>query len=270
MKTALVVGANGFLGSNLVNRLLVENIRVIAVFNKSRERINAKAILINHNEIFHSEITPNYIFYVSGNYSISHAELLQLNANLYQYIKKYPKAKIIYVSSTNVYGNTSEVITENSSFSNPGLYGLSKIEGEFMVMSLKQYAIIRLAYVYGEGISNNSFIPFLIASAKKDKKVILYGEGKREQDYLYIHDAVDLCIEAALSESNQIFLGATGKSLSNLYVAKEIQKYIDFKIELSEKTDSSCSFYFNPQKTFERLDWKPQITFNEGIKKMIE
>lgn len=268
MKLVLVVGANGFLGSTLVNKLIDQKLDVVAVYNSSFDKINQKAKIITKDELFGSEIQPDTIFYLSGNYSIPHDELLQINDDLYRYSLRFADAKMVYISSTNVYGSTDEVITENTAFNNPGTYALSKIAGEFIVSSMKHFSILRLAYIYGPGISNNSFIPQIIKSARANKKITLFGHGERKQDYIYIDDAVNLCLASALNKNNSIYLGATGISVSNIEIAKEIQKHTDCAIIFTGE-ETGKSFYFNPSKTFEELNWHPATTIAVGIQKML-
>ncbi|MGL2966861.1 NAD-dependent epimerase/dehydratase family protein [Flavobacterium sp. XGLA_31] len=268
MKTAVVVGANGFLGSALVNELIAKDFEVTAVYHSATDKINPKAQLLTNESMLKSGTQPDFIFYLSGNYANPHTKLLEINDTLYHYSLTFPNAKMIYISSTNVYGNPNGVVTENSPYHNPGLYAQSKLAGEFIVKSMKQYAIIRLAYIYGPGITNSSFIPAIIASAKSNNKITLFGQGEREQDYIYIDDAVALCLACALAKENQTYLGATGISVSNKTVSEEIQKWIPCSIEFTGE-ETGQSFYFNPQQTFAALNWKPQITISEGIKKML-
>ncbi|MCF6129903.1 NAD(P)-dependent oxidoreductase [Flavobacterium sp. AS60] len=268
MKLAVVVGANGFLGSALVEKLLDHNFKVAAVYNAAKDKINKEAELFTNEEFLNSKLKPDFIFYLSGNYASSHSALLEINEILYKYSLKFNDSKMVYVSSTNVYGNTNEIVTENSPFNNPGLYAQSKLAGEFIVKTMSHFSIVRLSYIYGSGINNSSFIPTIIASAKTDKKITLFGEGEREQDYIYIDDAVSLCLASALNGNNHTYLGATGISVSNKKIAEEIQKHIECVIEYTGK-ETGQSFYFNPKQTFEALNWKPQISISEGIKKML-
>jgi UDP-glucose 4-epimerase len=268
MELAVVVGANGFLGSAIVKKLIDENIEVIAVYNKRFDSIDKNAKLITTEDLFDSNIKPDYIFYVAGNYSNSHKELLLINDILYKYSLKFNNSKFIYVSSTNIYGNHNSVIAETSSFNNPGIYAQSKISGEFIVSSLLNYAIVRLSYIYGPGITNNSFIPQIIRSAKDLGQITLFGDGGRMQDYIYIDDAVALCLAGAKRKSNGVYLGATGKSISNKEVAEEVAKFIACTVVFKGE-DLGASFYFNPQKTNSDVNWTPKILIAEGIKKML-
>lgn len=268
MKTAIVVGANGFLGSALVNQLIIMDFKVFAVYHTSHDKVNDKAILLTNDEVLVSNITPDFIFYLSGNYANQHRQLVEINTILSHYALKFNKAKMVYVSSTNVYGSPSGLITENYPYNNPGIYAQSKLSGEFIVKVMSRFAIVRLAYIYGPGITNNSFIPAIISSALKEKRITLFGKGEREQDYIYIDDAVSICIASALNEDNNTYLGATGISISNKGVSEEIQKYTGCSIEfVGEETGQS--FYFNPKFTFDILNWKPKTSFAEGIKKML-
>lgn len=267
MKLSIVVGANGFLGGNLVNKLLQNDNGVIAVYNSNYESINKKAKIVTVKEALNLSENPNYIYFLSGNYTYNHESLIGINEDLIKFCKKFPNAKIIYISSTNVYGANDEVLSETSSFKNPGLYGLSKLSGEFIVSSMNFFSIIRMTYIYGSEISNNSFLPQVIKSAKNNK-IVLFGKGERKQDYIHIDDAVDLCLVCASVEKNDIYIGATGESISNLEVCEEIKKHINCNIEFTG-VETGQSFYFNINKVIQELNWKPKVKFSEGIKKML-
>ncbi|WP_291103343.1 MULTISPECIES: NAD-dependent epimerase/dehydratase family protein [unclassified Flavobacterium] len=268
MNLAVVVGANGFLGSAIVNELVNMKIKVLAVYNTRFENVNKRAKLITSDELLISDFQPDCIFYVSGNYTNSHKELLSINNTLYNYSLRFTDSKFVYVSSTNVYGAHNETISENTPFNNPNNYALSKLSGEFIVSASKSYSIVRLTYVYGPGINNYSFIPQIIKSAKETNQINLFGNGGRMQDYIYIDDAVSFCINAAQTKNNWILLGATGKSISNKEVAEEIVKTIDCQIVYKDG-DLGQSFKFNPEKSHSLLNWSPKVSFEDGIKMMI-
>jgi UDP-glucose 4-epimerase len=269
MKTiAIVVGANGFLGSQIVHKLINNNVEVWAVYNKRSNNINPKATIMNNNDVLAQPLQPNYIYFASGNYTNSNQELIHINENLNRYVQQFPAAKFVYISSTNVYGLHDGVIDENTCFCNPSLYGLSKIAGEFIIKTTQNHAILRLTYLYGKGISNTSFIPQILTDAKNNGQIKLNGAGNRKQDYLYIDDAADFCITAAQATQNGIYLGATGVAITNKEVATEIAKHINCKL-VFEGEESGQSFVFNPQLTKQLLQWTPTVSIAEGIKKMI-
>jgi UDP-glucose 4-epimerase len=268
MKLALVVGANGFLGNLMVEKLLLNDVKVVAVYNSNFDNINKKATIYKNEELLKEGLQPDFIFFTSGNYATPYPQLMEINRMLDNYTEEFPDAKMVYISSANVYGDTKDSITEKSPFTNPGTYAMSKLSGEFIVASMKNYSIIRLAYVYGPKITNKSFIPSLIKSAKENNTIELFGNGEREQDYIYVEDAIELCFLSAFEKDNLVYLGATGKSISNLEVANEIKKHIDCEIKFSG-TETGQSFYFDATTTFTILNWKPQTSFSQGIKNMV-
>jgi nucleoside-diphosphate-sugar epimerase len=268
MPLAIVVGANGFLGSGIVNELLRLEFEVFAVYNFRLEKINPLANLINIDQLFDFNLKPDYIFFAPGNYANTHKEMLNINNLLYQCSIKYYYSKIIYISSTNIYGTHNSIINENSTFNNPGLYALSKLSGEFIASGMSKFSIIRFTYIYGPAISNNSFIPQIINSAKTKGQIILSGNGERVQDYIYIEDAVSLCLKSAFFKDNSIFLGVSGFPVSNRQIAEEIAKMVECKI-LFSGDEKGQSYRFNPEYTFKTLDWEPKVTISEGVKNML-
>ena len=269
MKRAAIIGANGFLGTCLVKKLLSKNIEIIAVFNINNNNQLPEVNYVYKEDFLSRNYDLDYIFFLSGNYSNSHNQLIEINLDLQRYIYQYPSVKFVYISSTNIYGFHSDRITEDSSFNNPSLYGRFKLAGEFLITSHSNYSIVRLTYLYGPGITNTSFIPTIIRNAKLNHEIILNGDGSRFQDYLYIEDAVDLCYSAANITQNQIFLGASGIKTTNIEVATILSNKLGCEIRFVGE-EKGQSFSFNPQKTFSILNWKPKVDFKTGIIKILE
>jgi UDP-glucose 4-epimerase len=181
----------------------------------------------------------------------------------------YSDARFLYVSSVNVYGIHNDIITENSSFNSPSLYGRSKLASEFIVSSCKSYAIIRFTYLYGPHLNNNSFLPTIIGQALSKKTIGLMGEGKRSQDYLYVTDAARLCVEALHSTLNDVYLGASGKSYSNFEIGKIICDNVPGCEITFSGTENGVSFHINPAHAMKTLNWVPEVDINSGIKQCL-
>jgi UDP-glucose 4-epimerase len=263
-----VIGANGFLGSYLTKALLFENKNVIAVFNENNKNIDSKAKLMSELDFLKSNYEPTSIYFVAGNYSCSHLELLKINSLLYKISKRFLNSKLIYISSTNVYGVHDKTIKLNDSYGNLGLYAHSKLAGEFVALSHRKFVILRFTYIYGLGISNNSFIPRLINDAKTKGIITVFGDGSRKQDYMHIDDAVEFCIRSSKLPSNKILLGVSGKSVSNREVANILNEEIGCLVKYEGK-ETGSSFEFDAEESFELLNWWPIIEFENGLKSML-
>ncbi len=263
-----VIGANGFLGSYLTKALLFENKNVIAVYNKNNENIASQAKLMSERDFLKSNYEPTCIYFVAGNYSSSHLELLKINNLLYEISKKFLNSKLIYISSTNVYGVHDKTIKLDYPYNNLGLYAHSKLAGEFVASSHKKFIILRFTYIYGLGISNNSFIPRLINNAKTEGIITIFGDGSRKQDYIHIDDVVEFCIRSSKLPSNEILLGVSGKSISNCEVANILNEEIGCLVKY-EGEETGSSFEFDGESSFELLNWRPIIEFKNGLKSML-
>ncbi len=266
----IVIGANGFLGSALSKKLVELDYVVYAVYNNYNTNIPSKCNMVNINNLFKVVDNVDYIFFTAGSYKDTIEKNIQTNIFLLNsIIDNYTNAKFIYVSSVSVYGNNNTVINEMSAFNNPNLYGQSKICAEYIIKKCLSYGIIRFTYLYGPYLDNNSFIPNLIYQLKNHNKINLHGNGTRAQDYLYIDDAVDLCLKVMLIQENNIFLGATGKSYTNNEVANILLNYFDNSEIFYNNQDNGISNFFDPSFTKLRLNWNNKISLEEGLKRML-
>lgn len=266
----IIIGANGFLGSAIANRCLELGWVTWGSYNDNDNNIPRRCKKIHISKV--QELKDNFdiVFVAIGNFILTQRELINVNILITNHISMiFKSAKLVFVSSISVYGVQNETINEVSSFYNPTVYGLSKIAGEFIASSHKSYSIVRLSNLYGTGMISSSFIPIIIEDAVK-KRIITLKNINRMHDYLSVEDAVNLCIKAGLCSSNEIYLGATGKSVSNLDIAKIIQKHIlGCKLEFQESIDSQ-SYFFNPEKTMKKLDWKPKKFIQRDLKLLIK
>lgn len=255
---ALVVGASGFLGGAIARQLLEKQAEVWGSYHANPCNMPDGCKSVSPEDLQSLDDTFDNVFVVSGNYSLEPSALIKTNVNLTQQItERFVSAKIIYISSVAVYGTHDEAMTEDSSYNNPSFYGLAKLGGELITQTHDRYAIVRLTYLYGPEMPTNSFIPRIIEVAKANKHITLYGNGKRLQDYLHVQDAARLCYAASLQATNDIYLGATGTSLSNADIAQKIQNTIPNCVTTFENEDRSPWFKFDNTRTMQKLNWKP-------------
>ncbi|MGN7990542.1 NAD-dependent epimerase/dehydratase family protein [Pedobacter sp. 22226] len=266
--TCAVVGANGFLGKELVKQLIYNNYIVTAVYNNSHSEIPATVDKLSIGNFIKIKKKYDFVILAIGNFNSKHSELIDINSKIHEILKNNISAKIIFISSTNVYGIHDDVIELNSSFNIPTLYPLSKLAGEFLVSSHYKFSIIRLTYLYGNGLNNGSFLPNLIQKSKETGKITLFGNGERKQDYLHIDDAVNLCIKAMETDINGFFIGASGTSTSNREIAEIVSLAHSSEIEY-QGVETGSSFYFDIKNSCEMLDWSPKINIEDGVKNML-
>ncbi len=267
---AAVVGANGFFGRNLISALLEKNFKVLALYNNNNDRIPEGCTKIPVTRINKIPLITDYLFITIGNHYLDQKKFDAQREFIQAILQKVSFEKVIYVSSVAVYGTHSGMIKEESTFNAPSIYGQAKIAEEELIVQQKKYAIARFTYLYGAGMDHNSLLPKLCKQAKQNKSIAVYGDGSRKQDYLEVSDAVELVIAAALKKENEVFIGASGTSVSNKEVAEEIAANIPGTIIEFINEDKAPSFFYDIKKARTELDWQPRVAFEEGIKKMIE
>ncbi|MDB9913110.1 NAD(P)-dependent oxidoreductase [Flavobacteriaceae bacterium] len=261
-----VVGANGFVGSNLCKRYLKNGDTVNAIFNNKKELIPKGCSLHTVENLPESDI--DFLFIAFGGHGCTHQQYLEQYLLINQIIKKLNFSKIIFISSIEVYGKHNDIISIDSSFKQPSMYGISKMTQEFLISSCDNYSIIRPTYIYGLGMKENSLIPFWKKTAKDNNEIIVYGSGNRRQDYIHIDDLIELCVLTTKSKNNTI-IAASGFSISNIDLAKIISKYFyDIKISLKGE-DLSSSYSFDITHTKETTSWYTKIPFEEGLKEYL-
>lgn len=265
----LITGIYGFLGAHLAERLA--SVHDISGLYHSGKRELSAAI-----PAFHSldDITdaPDAIIMchaavASGTTQLPKAQLQEVNVELTaRIVRKFPKSKVIYISSASVFGFPNEVITEQSSVNPPNDYAASKLEGELVVRQNPNHVVVRLSSLYGEGMKENTLIPNYVNQALSKGQIEVWGSGARQQNYIHVSDAVSL-IESVLDTKAAIdfpLLGVSEREYTNLEVANIIARHTGAGIAHINQ-DHSPSLRYDNRLTQKVLNWKPEMALDKGI-----
>lgn len=272
LNKVLIAGANGFLGRHICSETLKRGLKPDALVHSSSENVPTGVGIYSTCSI-EDLWEKNYetIFIVAGNYRDSIDDLIESNIELpKKLIRMFPSSRFVFVSSVAVYGFNSSTIHLESEYRAPSVYGMAKLAGEFVMQTAKHASILRLSNVYGVDMYPKLLLPTVISQAKNDRRIILFGDGTRKQDYLYIQDAVDVCMSAANSDKPGIFIGAYGSSISNNELANIISKIIPDTEIVHEGSDNAQSSFYDISHTTEKLGFTPQFSPNEGIAEVIK
>ncbi len=270
----LIVGINGFLGNELTKVCLANEWDTEGVYFQSPPSLGIT--MVEMKDI--STLSPNYdvVFLLAakipyGKYNTPDFSVVEANVLLVNTVcKQFPLSKIVYTSSISVYGNPPlrEKITENTAFDNPPLYGLSKLAGEYIVRNHPKFSIIRYTSLYGKGMYEGTILPNMIKQSKSAGGITVWGNGERKQDYIHVSDAAQIAVAAALKAENQIYLGVTGHSVSNLEVANIIRELTGCVIGF-EGQDFSPSFEYDNSYTVTQLQFSTKISLIKGIQELL-
>lgn len=251
MKRILITGGAGFVGRNLCNHL-AKNYKVIVIDDLSSgylKYLNSKIIFIkgtlNNKKILTKafKFKPQYVIHLAALFANQNSvenpkKDLNVNGlgiiNLFEFCKVYKVKKIIYSSSSCVYGNSSNMKESNTNLNPSTPYAITKLVGEYYSKFWSEYynlniIVIRLFNVYGPGDLPGKFrsvVPNFFYNAINNKTLIITGNGDETRDYTFIKDVV-LITEKLLTTKTKKFdiinIGS-GKSTKILKIAKKINK----------------------------------------------
>mgnify|MGYP001359206574 CR=1 FL=1 len=268
----LITGAAGFIGYHLIKKLLSENIYSICGLDNlnSYYDINLKKNRLSNlekrnfiffesnissysclKEIFDSfkpDIVINLAAQAGVRYSlIKPSEFVDNNIkgfyNLIDLAKNYKAKKIIYASSSSIYGDSKNFpLSESQKVKPKNIYALSKKVNEEMAdVFSKQYDIsfigLRFFTVYGEWGRPDMMILKLLNAAYKKQKFYLNNSGNHWRDFTYIDDVVNI-LEILIKKkyrSNQIFNICCGKPIFVRKLVNTISKKILFNKIINTK-----------------------------------
>lgn len=264
-----ILGANGFVGRSLCLKYLNENNTVFAFYHKNSSSIPKGCFIIPINEA-HQHQLDSLVVSIGG-HSSTYKEFLDHYLFLDNVIKNFKYNKIIFISSVEIYGKNESVISVDSGFNNPSIYGLAKIAQEFLIRSTENFTIIRPTYLFGTGMNQNSLLPMWINKAKNEKQIVVYGAGIRKQDYLHIDDFTQLCWLATLNTiSSNTVIAASGESITNATLAKEISHNVSGCVVNYRGQDNASSYLFDISNTKKTYEWSPKIAITEWLKEVID
>ena len=184
MKT-VITGGSGFIGSRLMEKLgavgtycksPVENgIFLDITDRKQTKRLSEADIIIHTAAISHPD-------------SSKKEEMWKVNVegtrNITEACK--PDTKLIYLSTDYVFDGRKGRYTEEDTPNPKNFYGKTKLEGEKMVSTLENYAIIRTGFVYGwhEKNQRNNFVTSIIEKSSRNEKSIAFANQYRTPTYI--------------------------------------------------------------------------------------
>ncbi len=269
----LITGANGFLGSHLLHRLQSKGRDVYALINSGSDNIPSNILTYDYSNIHECQNQFDTVFHLGALIPTNHTDESLLRGLNIEYTEKltslFPLATWVLSSSVSVYENCIGVINEDTSVNYSSLYADSKYEAEKIISKQKKYKILRLSSIYGKGMRSNTIIPNYINQARADNEILVYGRGKRFQDYVFIADALNY-LEAVETAPNGTYLGVNGTPISNLDLAQAIKNKLGGTIKFLHHENEGKSYIYDNKKTKTALGIKNVTTIVEGIESMMQ
>lgn len=198
--------------------------------------------------------------------------------NLLEASKKYGTRKFVYISSSMVYGDFTDDVTEDAVCNPQGQYGIMKLAGEWLVRDYSRRTglvgtIIRPSAVYGPLDVEDRVIAKFMLTAMRGGTLNVNGAGET-LDFTYVEDAADGIVGAALSDNteNKTYNITKSHSRTLLDAANLAVKYAGKgSINVREKdADFPSRGALNIDAARRDFGYDPKVDVEEGFEKYYE
>jgi len=295
----VITGGAGFIGSHITKALLEEghDITVIDNLNTGKEenlelvkdKINFVKGNILDNELL-EEITTNVdgVFHQAALASVQDSfskpeEYHDVNVNGTENILKLAKKnnfKVVYASSSSVYGNPERIPILESDNKNPiNPYAETKLRKEELAIKYAEMGVkvigLRYFNVFGKGQSKEyaGVLKLFLERIRDELPPKINGDGTQFRDFVYVKDVVDANIMSMKSEVNHEFFNVgTNTSITIFDLAKTIIKFSGLDME----PVFGPALKGDVMKTIadinlikEKIGWEPKVMLKDWIKEIV-
>lgn len=298
-----VTGGAGFLGSQLVRRLLPISEHVYIIDDLSTgnrnavpksEKVTFFEESITNEKVLEEVLTKvEYIFHFACKNLVLSVENMNddFDTNLYggylllQKAQKYCKGlkRFVYASTTSIYSEAPVLPTPESYHNIKLPYAASKFSMEhycqvYHEMYQMPISILRFSNVYGPGqLATNPYcgvVAKFFEAIDNQEPMIIYGDGKQTRDFTYVEDAMDAVLLATIDEKavGTVFNVGTGLETSVLELANVVhaecgESEILLQFEPKRKVDVVERRCINSNKIQKELQWQVSHPLKAGISK---
>jgi nucleoside-diphosphate-sugar epimerase len=305
-KKILITGGLGFVGINLVKKLLDMHVEpAILDFIPDTTKIDKNFIPFNLDSLpfYNIDIrqsdkitkiiqgmSPDFIIHLAGMTNLEKtfekAELaieINLKGSL-TILKAAQKTKIsnfVFLSTSDIYGGVDPPFRENQLAQPASPYSASKAAAEmFLIMFHNVYhtpvTILRSFNLYGKYQPSVRLIPFVIEKLLKNEDVPL-TKGEQKREFNHVDDLIEAILQSLYIKESQgktLNIGS-GQSISikeiAIIIATKMGKVDRLKIgALQYRENEIWDMYCDNSLAKKILDWEPKVALNEGLEKTIE
>ena len=291
----LVTGGAGFIGSHVVDQLVLCNHQVVIVDDVSSGNWrNALDSVVKYpisitspdlHRVFEHE-QPEVVYHLAAQTDMQRSIREPLydayvhilgTLQLLECCQLYGVRKIIYSSSASVYGNPQYLAVDEEHPITPlSAYGQSKFTPETYIRlyheqcrSLK-YTILRYGNVYGERQSpatEDSVVSVFMNNMLLSRDSAIFGNGTQTRDFIHVRDAARANVLTLESPDNQVLNISSGEPTRIIDLYKQLQLLTNGNdpVFKNKRLGEIEHIYLRRDLAREQLGWEPLITLTDGL-----
>lgn len=299
----LVTGGAGFVGSNLVRRLMRDGAKITVLddlFTGRLENLPASGFDFVKGSVCDAPLVDKL---VAANEVVFHAAARNIvvstrnpredfetniggTLNVLMAARAAGTKRVVYTSSTSVYGNPRYLpINEDDRLQLLTPYAVSKLGGENYCMAFyESYGVpataVRYSNVYGPGQDPANpycgVVAKFIEALLDGKPPVLHGDGQQTRDFTYVDDAVEATVMAGMTDRaiGEVFNVGTGVETRVVELANALIRILGVPVTVQHKDrrdiDNIRRRVVNIEKTRRTLRWVPEVTLETGLRRTVE
>lgn len=294
-----VTGGAGFIGSHVTELLCDQGHRVNVIDDLRfgyKKFVDKRATffnisLVNTKELEEALQSVDIIMHlaassiISASYTdpVGYFENNLINGiKLLEAMRKKGVKKIIYSSTSSVYGEPEKTPIRESDPTNPlNAYAASKLAFE-QALNAYYHAFgiesvsLRYYNAYGprdEQLPRTRAIPMWIDAILQDKPIPWYWQGRQTRDYVYVKDIAQAHLDVLSLSGVHIFNIGSGKGILMKDVFHTLEKVIGKKlatIDMGERKGDPMKSYADITKIKQMVGWEPKVSLEEGLQETFE
>lgn len=311
-KRVLITGGLGFIGSNLARRLVdagaditvvdamlpgyggnlfnIEGIagRIRVNFSDIRDVHSMNYLVRDQDIVFHLAGQVDHILSLTNPFPDIDINI-KGSAVLMEAVRtNAPRARVVYTGTRGQYGPAVHLpVDENTPMNPKGLYELSNLTAEKMMLLYNDKhdvatSVLRLTNIYGPRAqmhhSRYGVVNWFIRIAIEDGTIAVFGAGDIKRDFLYVDDAVDAILLAAVREEavGEVFNVGVDVPSNFLELAERViaiagtgrWEFAPFSPERAKQEPGD--FYSDITKIRKTLGWEPKTGLEAGLRATID
>lgn len=295
---SLIIGGNGFIGTNLVPALLA-NGHSVRVFDRYPSRFKEPQPGVeyvvgdfgNHGEVHEIVQGVDFVFhlaYTTLPHTSNEDPVYDIRSNvvdtvqLLQECRSNKVSKVIFVSSGGtVYGVPQTTPIKEEHPTEPICsYGITKLAIEkylhlFNRLYGLDYVAARLSNPYGEQQNPNAkqgAVTVFLGNLASGRPITIWGDGEVVRDYIYIGDAVDALVKAANYQPGpqdpRVFNVGAGEGYSLNQLIDAMRQVCDTSVDVKYtpgRPEDVPANVLDISKARQWLNWEPKVGLHEGL-----
>jgi UDP-glucuronate 4-epimerase len=304
---ALVTGAAGFIGSHLVDALVADGHQVVGLdaftpyYDRAEKEANLASVAgcdrftLHERDLRATDLDPlvaevDVVFHQAGQPGVrlswhdDFATYVDHNVvatqHLLEALWRRPGARLVYASSSSVYGNAPRYPTRESDLPRPhSPYGVTKLAGEHLCRLYGAnwglpVVVLRYFTVYGPRQRPDMAIRRFVEAALTGTPVPVHGDGEQVRDFTYVSDVVAANLAAADTPDapDEPINVAGGGATSVNRLLDLIGELVGRPVRRHEQPPQAGDVDRtggSVELAAEVLGWKPEVPLDEGIRRQI-